>query len=347
MRLLITTQAVDLDDPVLGFFHRWITEFAGRCEHVDVICLREGRHELPQNVSVHSLGKEKGASRLRYVWRFYHYAWQLRRGYDAVFVHMNSEYAVMGGLLWRLLGKRLVLWRNHKLPGFSTAIGARFAHTVCYTSPTAYVARFPNAAQMPVGIDTELFKIGDDAPATGTILFLGRLDAVKRADLFCEAFRLLHARWEAHGGLHPRADIFGDPTPGKTKYADMLKTKYARIAELMFHPGVRNDRAPHLYASHVVYCNLTPSGSFDKTILEAMACGSVVVCSNDAVRGIVPENLLAGDTPESVMQALGAALGLSEPERRALAARQRAWVEREHSLTLLTERLFGILFAHG
>ena len=56
-RLLITTQAVDLDDPVLGFFHRWIEEFAKHCESISVICLKEGRHDLPDNVHVYSLGK--------------------------------------------------------------------------------------------------------------------------------------------------------------------------------------------------------------------------------------------------------------------------------------------------
>ena len=57
MRLLICTQTVDLNDPVLGFFHGWIAAFSRHCESVHVICLKEGRHSLPANVFVHSLGK--------------------------------------------------------------------------------------------------------------------------------------------------------------------------------------------------------------------------------------------------------------------------------------------------
>ena len=60
MKLLITTQAVDTDDPVLGFFVRWIEEFAKHAERVEVVCLREGKHGLPPNVRVHSLGKKNG-----------------------------------------------------------------------------------------------------------------------------------------------------------------------------------------------------------------------------------------------------------------------------------------------
>src|ERR1041385_8548279 len=120
MRLLVTTQAVDLNDPVLGFFHRWIEELAKHYEHVHVICLKEGEQRLPSNVSVHSLGKEQGRSRVKYLVLFYRYIWTLRNEYDAVFVHMNQEYVLLGWKLWFLLGKRIVLWRNHKKGSFLT-----------------------------------------------------------------------------------------------------------------------------------------------------------------------------------------------------------------------------------
>src|SRR3989344_3943084 len=101
MRLLIVTQAVDRDDPVLGFFHRWIEELAKRYEYISVICLREGRHSLPQKIRVYSLGKEKGEqSRSRYAFRFLALVWRLRAEYGAVLVHMNQEYVLLAGFLW-------------------------------------------------------------------------------------------------------------------------------------------------------------------------------------------------------------------------------------------------------
>jgi hypothetical protein len=120
MRLLITTQAVDLDDPALGFFHGWLKEFARHTESVEVICLTQGRHDLPANVRVHSLGKTsqdekvRFVSRILYVVRFYRSIWKLRGDHDAVFVHMNPEYVVLGGLLWRLWRKNIGLWYVHK-----------------------------------------------------------------------------------------------------------------------------------------------------------------------------------------------------------------------------------------
>ena len=50
MKLLICTQKVDKNDSVLGFFHRWIEEFAKHCEKVTVICLQKGDDDLPAKI---------------------------------------------------------------------------------------------------------------------------------------------------------------------------------------------------------------------------------------------------------------------------------------------------------
>ena len=63
MRLLFITQKVDKDDDVLGVYHEWIAGLAEKLEKVSVICLYRGRVELPDNVSVYSLGKEEIANR--------------------------------------------------------------------------------------------------------------------------------------------------------------------------------------------------------------------------------------------------------------------------------------------
>ena len=52
MKLLIITQKIDLEDSNLSFFHRWVEKFAENLDKVYVICLWEGRHNLPENVVV-------------------------------------------------------------------------------------------------------------------------------------------------------------------------------------------------------------------------------------------------------------------------------------------------------
>ena len=79
MKLLILTQKVDKNDTTLGFFHRWIEEFSKNYEKIIVICLYKGEYNLPQNVEVYSLGKERGVSKIGYVLNFYKYIYLRNR----------------------------------------------------------------------------------------------------------------------------------------------------------------------------------------------------------------------------------------------------------------------------
>ncbi len=341
MKLLITTQVVDYDDPILGFFHNWIIELAKSAESIEVICLKEGRHHLPENVRVHSLLKERGRPkfipRIIYSIRFIKYAWRLRNKYDEVFVHMNEEYIVLGGLIWRFLGKRITLWRNFKTGSYMTPIACRLAQKVCYTSPDSFTSRYKNTVQMPIGVDTHLFKPSDTKLASNTILFFGRLDEIKRPDIFLSALQILAAKkigYEAH--------IYGDPTTDNEKYAEDLKSQYKNIPNIYFHAGVSNKEAAEIYKKHAIYVNLTPSGSFDKTIGEAMASGCLVITGNNAVKEIMPAELFVDEeTGENVVRALEKALSLSENERAQITKKQRAFIEEKHSLSLLAKKLFA------
>src|SRR3989344_3699221 len=343
IRLLICTQAVDIDDPLFSFFHRWIEEFSKHCEKISVVCLKKGRHSLPANVSVYSLGKEHGASRIKYLLNFYRYIWKLRHDYDSVFVHMNQEYILLGRKFWWLWGKCVVLWRNHKKGSILTRLAGLYSHTVCYTSESAYVASFKNAVRMPIGIDTDLFK-PDTSSDSRAVLFLGRLDPVKNVEVFVEALERL-----SDDGIEFTADIYGDPTHGNEEYAHDVRSKVMASAlngHVRMHAGVTHSHTPDIYRSHALYVNLTQSGSFDKTIGEAMASGLIVVVANEALRGVIADEFIAeADSVESVRCALQVALTLSEKRRSEIAKKSRVYILNEHSLPLLVQKLECVLFS--
>src|SRR3989344_6984921 len=242
VNLLFVTQVVDSEDSVLGAYHGWIAEFSKYFESFTVICLKEGKHRLPENVRVYSLGKEKGRrSRLSYVLHFLALAWRLRRDYDAVFVHMNQEYVLIAGPLWNMLGKPVYLWRNHFAGSWLTDCAAVFCRNVFCTSRASYTANYKKTIFMPVGIDTGIFKrpSGERRPseergstefsrmnvesteasrpnvlrtdvtrAPHSILSLGRVAPSKNLHVLIEAFGLLSAR-----SVDFSADIYGDALP--------------------------------------------------------------------------------------------------------------------------------------
>src|SRR3990172_7833146 len=211
MRLLIVTQKVDRNDPILGFFHRWIIEFAKHFESIAVICLFEGEHNLPANVKVFSLGKEEGGARisktLRYIVRFYNYIWRERKNYDAVFVHMNPIYVVLGGVLWRMWKKKISLWYTHKSVDLKLRVAEKFAHTIFTASRESFRLPSKKVFVMGHGIDCDQFK--PDAYENGDILRIitvGRIAPVKNYETLMEALAII-----AHENIHFTLEVVGVP----------------------------------------------------------------------------------------------------------------------------------------
>jgi len=339
MKLLIITQSIDKNNPVLGFMHRWIEEFAKKFESIVVICLENGEHSLPKNVKVLSLGKEKGASRFKYILRFYKYIWQERKNYDTVFVHMNQEYILLGGKLWWALRKPVYMWRNHQSGSFLTDIAAFFCKKVFCTSKYSYTAKYKKTVLMPVGIDMELFKpMPDIARRLDSILFLGRITLVKKPDLLIDALGEMKDReWTA--------TVVGDALPKDADFYQKLKQKvhtYGMEDRIEFRKGVANQNAPSIYSAHEIFINLSPSGMYDKTIFEAMACGCLVLASNQNLAGQIDGRLIIGEEKSSaeVAQKIIAILNLSAGEKKVLVE-QGSVIARKHSLTTLIDKLGG------
>ena len=279
MRLLIITQKVNKNDPILGFFHRWIEEFAKRFEKLTVICLEKGEYSLPENVRVLSLGKEEGRSKAEYLSRFYRYIWEERNNYDAVFVHMNQEYVLLGWKFWKLWGKRIYLWRNHAKGDFWTRLAVLFSDKVFYTSPSSYTAKFRKSVQMPVGIDTDFFKPDSNITRMpGTYLFLGRISPIKKVLEFID--------WVKENQY--KATIAGPILAEDREYGEQVKRNLTD--KIKFLGPVNQEEALQLYQSHETYVNMTPAGSMDKTIIEAAACGAKLEVRNPDLKSFRAED---------------------------------------------------------
>lgn len=336
MRLLVVCQSVDTDDPVLGFFHHWLETFAPKFESIEAICLSEGRHALPGNVRVHSLGKEQGsAPSFIYALRFYRRLYELRGSYDAVFVHMNPEYVVLAGILWRLSGKKVGLWYNHTNGSLPLRLAALLSSVIFHTSPYAYPARYRQAKRMPAGIDTNLFSPRGTARVPRSVYFQGRVAPAKKVHVLLAALRLLRDR-----GAHATATIVG---PIDHSYGLEL---HRMFDDLLDGDGVsmqgpkRNEETPALYSSHAAAVNLTADGNYDKVVLEALACGTPMVLSSKAFSDLVPpERTVPHDDENALADALDQLFSLSEEERAHIGREGREAVIRTHSLSALADAL--------
>lgn len=289
MKLLIFTQKVNSNDPILGFFVRWVEEFAKHCEKVIVICLEEGKHDLSDNVEVLSLGKEEGVSRLTYIIRFYQYISSKKKEYDAVFVHMNQIYVILGGLLWRAWDKRISLWYTHKSITFSLRIAEKFVHTIFTASEESFRIKSKKKIVTGHGIDTDFFKTDDTAVRNDKlILSVGRLSKIKRHDLVIEAV----------AGEKYKLHIIGDGPERKNLESLALKLD----ADVHFLGSLTQTELLDEYRKASYLIHTSETGSMDKVVLEALATDAAVITTSDVYSGSPVKMVLP--TPGTIREAL-------------------------------------------
>lgn len=334
MRLLVFTQTINRNDLYLGFFERWVAELAKEVDEVVVVCLKKGPYSLPTNVTVLSLGKEEGVGRLTYLLRFYKYIFS--RQYDTVFVHMNQEYVLLGGLLWRLMGKKVFMWRNHYAGSWLTDLAAKFCHKVFCTSKHSYTAKYKHTVLMPVGVDTVLYKPVGVTREPRSILFYARMAPSKRPDVLIEALGLLHAR-----GVQFKATLYGSALPQDKLFLTELKNRVGALGlinQVTFMPGAPHSEGPAIFSAHTIYVDPSRSGMYNKMLFEAAACGCVVLAVSDDWAALVGEEFAFTPTPEALAAALEPLLDLT-PAQLAECRTYLAQAVERHSLTTLAQQL--------
>lgn len=317
MKVLICTQIVDEGDSNLGFFVRWIREFAKYADSVEVICLKRGPCTLPSNVHVHSLGKEHGAqSRLTYAVRFVRLAYRLRHEYDAVFVHMNPEYVVLAGPLWRAWGKRIALWYTHSSVTLGLRSAAIFAHIIFTASADSLQLRTYKKRVMGHGIDTEFFCPDPSIVRGSHILSVGRLMPSKHHDLVIQAAAL----------AQKELLIIGDGP----ERAALEKVAHEVHATVRFLGGISQQQLRDEYRKAAYLIHASTTGSLDKVVLEALACDTAVISTAAHLYQELPLQSVSSPTPEAIANTLA---GIRDSLDRVDLLRQK------HSLQNLIPRI--------
>lgn len=347
MNLLIITQKVDINDDVLGFFHNWIKEFAGHYKKVFVICLYKGEYRLPENVKVFSLGKEAGAGRTRRLFNFYKYIWRLSGEYDGVFVHMNPEYAVLGGLFWKARGKKVWLWFAHKSVNLKLRLAEKIADVIFTASEKSF--RLPSAKLKVVGhgIDIEKFSRMEKAGADGgriKFITVGRISPVKDYETLIRAVEILCKK---KGFNNFNFAIIGGPgLAAQEDYFSSLKriVSELKLDNIIKFAGSIPYKNIHRYLNGAdVFLHSSRTGSLDKAVLEAMAASLVVVSSNESSKEILSafgDDLIfpEGDA-EKLADKLEKIMRLGAADRRAVGERLKQIAKEEHGLKNLIKKI--------
>lgn len=330
MKLLIITQKVDANDPILGFFHGWLFEFARRCEAVTVIAQQVGYYNLPDNVTVRSLGKERGVSSWRQVLTFWWLCLSKAGTYNRVFVHMTPIWVLLGAPLWLPLFKRTYLWYEIKRGSWKLSIASLLVKKIFAASEHGMPTVSKKQVIVGHGIDCDLFVPDESLRESSHLVAVGRVTAIKQYDVLLRTLsQLPECRLTVAGGTVTEADKKTEEDLRSLMHRLNIADR-VHIAWLMPQDVVRLlQRADcMLHASQ---------GGLDKAVLQAMACGLPVVSTSEAAQSVLPQE--CHTTSETMGKKVQAVLALSGDKRHTLSQALRATVERDHSLSQCIERI--------
>lgn len=331
MRLLIVTQKVDKHDPILGFFHGWLRELATAFDSIEVIAQQVGAHSLPRNVTVHSLGKEKGSGKAAQVRRFWRLQWTLRSRYDAAFVHMTPIWAVIGAPEWGAFGKKIYLWYEARGARWPLRLALRVVTKVFSASPHGMPIATRKSVVTGHGIDTDLFCPGTEEPEPNLLLTVGRVTQAKNLPVLIRCLRDLPST--------AYLVIVGRPLTERDKLlrADLTE----QIGNLGLKGRVTIQERPHgevrgLLRRCALFVHASAT-SLDKALLEAMACGCLTLSSSSVARQLLPP--ICQTTDRAMGESARRLLSLPAEEKHALREELRQKILSEHSLKQLAARL--------
>ncbi|MFZ6015898.1 MAG: glycosyltransferase [Patescibacteria group bacterium] len=276
INLLICVEAVDANDPLMGHFTTWLAKAADEFAKITVLALRVGEYDLPANISVHRL-KEKYRSgiisRLETLINLYRYSIKFRKQYNAVFSRGEPKYIIFCGWLWRLMGKKVVLFFAH----YKTSRLAKIANKIANVTVTSVPEAAIGLKAIPIGqaIDSEKFKpraISHDPHGVKKFLVFGRVSQAKRVVEIVEAFKQANVS-------DATLTIVGKPLT--EEYAQKVRQEIAGAESISWvEESVPYAKVPALYHDYDVLINATP-GSLDKTIVEAAMSGLLVIASSN------------------------------------------------------------------
>ena len=349
--LLVFNLATDADDLLLAFASDWLNALAAHFDQIDVITMRAGRLELAPNVTIHSLGKEAGASEALRLWRFYHILLRClrRRHYVGCFAHMQPLFAALAGPVLHIRGVPPILWYAHSHVPWRLRIAGRFVRRIF--TPTSESCRLTSEKLRVVehGINTAHFQPAPPVPAVSspfTLLYVGRLDPVKRLEILLAAAAILAERASFAWRFH----IVGEAGANHRDYEARLHSEAAaRFGERVRFLGPRAyAELPAIYQNADLLWSASGTGSLDKVLLEAMSCCLPILTNNEAaieLLGPWAEALLippAASPEEAARLFATRALHFREQSaraRRQLGSELRQAVVEQHDLQDLARRI--------
>ncbi|MEM7333425.1 MAG: glycosyltransferase [Chloroflexota bacterium] len=353
MRLLMMTQAIDLDHPVMGFAHQWVNTLAQHFEHVHVISRLGGRMDMATNVTVHAYAKpsKKDIPHQRHL--FFHKKLAkliLGNQVDTVFIHMSPKWVTMSFPYAKLKGLPIALWYTHSAVNGRLKLADKLVNQVFTASKESYRLNSPHLTVMGHGIDINQFLPVDAADKINgrfQIIMPGRLSPAKQPHLLIEAIQQLPRQIQNQICCQFLGTAANDEDFDyeKSLHEQVTAQKLSNVIQFLGAVPYENI-IPHYQQADLVI-NLSKTNSLDKTVLEAMACSVPTLTSNPAFQPILaniePRLALQHDDLDELMQKITFWVETPAAQRQQVGTELRHEIIKHHNLQHLIANLAKLL----
>jgi len=345
MRVLMIVQEINETHWLRGFITGWVRALAQQVETLHVLTLEYHPTDLPDNVIVASMGKEKGYGRLRILREYYRGLARIVPQVDVIFSHMTPRYAWMATPVALRYQKPQMLWYVHPHIDWELRLATAAATWITTATPVSFPIQSDKIHIMGHGIDTQRFAPKDiqrsDPPV---VLAVGRVTPVKRHDLLLEAAGILKdspIRFAVAG--HSAA-------AGDQAYKAQLIQRREQLGlteeQFCFLGGLTTENLITKMQQASIVTNLSTTGFFDKAALEGMLTGTPLLTTSPDFSSILGDDeslLMTPDTPAAIAEHIQEILALSPDERQALGARLRKQTAAAHDIHGLMQRMVKVM----
>lgn len=313
--LFIITQKVDEHDDLLGSFVDWIREFRKHVPHVSIAALHTP-YVRPKSIRWAVL-----------TWRI---LWEAPRS-DAVFCHMSPMFAVIAGPWARLWGKPVYLWYLHRSLTWKLKIAAFFCTKIFTASAESLTLKSPKIIAVGHGINMSRFQRNDELRMTNDearILSVGRISPIKDYEtLLKTGFPIT---------------IVGRPI---MSYDFGYFEKLKQYKNATFAGFVPYSHIVDYYHKADIVVNCSPTGGIDKTVLEGMAAGCLVLVANRAFASTIRDErcfFKYGNT-EDLREKIETIQNMTVTERKAMSSKLLGAVREYHSLPVTIKKILAAI----
>lgn len=293
MNLLVINFEMDSRSRSMPWSQEVVNRLARSCDRVAVLTHRVGRYEAPGNVEVAviPLARLTGRPWLRELpvalARLQVLRLIRRHEIQVCFVHMAAPWAHFMRRIFQRFRIPVLVWHAHGSVGSDLRWAVRAATRVVTSSPEGCRVASDKIHVIGQGVDTDLYvppAHRKDLPAMITIT---RISPRKRLELLVDVLADLRAR---PGALDWTLTVVGAAIGRADRaYAAKLAEHVRRrgLEKSVRFPGyVPQENHPALYAEAFLHLSASRTGSLDKTVLEALACGCPVLTTNEAFREV-------------------------------------------------------------